>query len=364
MAYAVPNYRAHASQYTPNDRSLNRQWNLIGPFGIGMPEAWQIAIDRGVPGGKGATVAVLDSGVAYENRGRYRRAPDFHRSTFLKGYDFVGRDSHPNDVFGHGTHVAGTIAQATNNRLGTAGIAYRARIMPLRVLDSEGSGDSVAIARGIRYAAKRRVDVINLSLEFPTGVRAGEIPDVLSALRYARSKGVTVVAAAGNQADAAVAYPARASSVIAVGATTATGCEAEYSNAGTDLDVVAPGGGVDAPNADDPWDARPLPPRSARPLDPPADLHPGRPPFRAPERVRGHVHGEPPRGRHRGSPDRHQAAGTPPRPGAVEAHLEATATDAGPPGLRRPLRLGHRERGQRAPVATYVVRMIITLQGA
>jgi serine protease len=333
VAYAVPNYRAHASQYTPDDRSLNRQWNMIGPFGIGMPEAWQMAIDRGVPGGRGATVAVLDSGVAYENRGRFRRAPDFHRSTFLKGYDFVGRDSHPNDVFGHGTHVAGTIAQATNNRLGTAGIAYRARIMPLRVLDSEGSGDSVAIARGIRYAAKRRVDVINLSLEFPTGVRAGEIPDVLSALRYARSKGVTVVAAAGNQADAAVAYPARASSVIAVGATTATGCEAEYSNAGTDLDVVAPGGGVDAPNADDPWDAvhcRPdLPGRSILQQTFTRGVrHFGLPSgYEGTSMASPHVAGivalliaTKRLGRH-------------PDPAQVEAHLEATATDAGPPGF-------------------------------
>ena len=132
------------------------------------------------------------------------------------------------------------------------------------MLDSEGSGDSVAISRAIRYAARRGADVINLSLEFPTEVRASEIPDVLGALRYARRKGVTVVAAAGNQADGAVAYPARAGSVIAVGATTANGCEAEYSNAGADLDVVAPGGGIDAPNDDNPWDAGALPARRVR----------------------------------------------------------------------------------------------------
>ena len=254
VAYAVPNYKAHASAL-PNDPGLRKQWNFIGPFGIGMDEAWTLATAQGAPGGRGAVVAVLDSGVAYERHGRYRRAPDLRRSTFLKGYDFVGHDRHPNDVFGHGTHVAGTIAQATNNGIGAAGIAYRARIMPLRVLDWRGSGDSVAIARAIRYAAKHGADVINLSLEFPTEVRGAEIPDVIGALRYAQRKGVTVVAAAGNQADGAVAYPARAGSVIAVGAVTASGCEAEYSNAGTDLDVVAPGGGIDAPNDDDPWDA-------------------------------------------------------------------------------------------------------------
>jgi serine protease len=112
----------------------------------------------------------------------------------------------------------------------------------------------VAIARAIRYAARYGADVINLSLEFPADVRAAEIPDVLAALRYAHRRGVVVVAASGNQADFAVAYPARAQSVIAVGATTITGCQADYSNSGEDLDLVAPGGGADAPNDDSAWD--------------------------------------------------------------------------------------------------------------
>ena len=263
VAYAVPNYRAHAAAFRRTTRASASSGTSFGPFGHQHARGvgrWPPSAAR--PGGRGAVVAVLDSGVAYERRGRYRRAPDLRRSTFVKGYDFVGRDRHPNDVFGHGTHVAGTIAQTTNNGMGTAGIAYRARIMPLRVLDDEGSGDSVAIARAIRYAAKHGADVINLSLEFPTEVRACEIPDVLSALRYARRKGVVVVAAAGNQADGAVAYPARASSVIAVGATTTSGCEADYSNGGSDLDVVAPGGGVDAPNDDNALGRRPLPRRT------------------------------------------------------------------------------------------------------
>jgi serine protease len=255
VVYAVPNWRAHAAAEAPDDPGFRLQWNFSSEYGINVIEAWTLAQGLGAPGGRGALVAVLDSGVAYEHHGRYLRAPDLRRSTFVRPWDFIGRDRHPNDVFGHGTHVAGTIAQTTNNGVGTAGIAYNAKIMPLRVLDANGEGDSAAIARAIRYAARYHADVINLSLEFPSEVRAAEIPDVLAALRYAHRRGVVVVAAAGNQADFAVAYPARAQSVIAVGAITVDGCQADYSNAGEDLDVVAPGGGADAPNTDSVWDA-------------------------------------------------------------------------------------------------------------
>ena len=255
VKYAVPNWHAHAAAEVPNDPNFRLQWNLFTPYGINVVEAWTLAEGLGAPGGRGAVVAVLDSGVAYERFKRYRRAPDLRRSTFIRPWDFIQRDRHPNDVYGHGTHVSGTIAQRTNNKYGTAGIAYNAKIMPLRVLDAHGEGDSAAIARAIRYAVRYRADVINLSLEFPPEVRAAEIPDVVSALHYARRRGVVVVAAAGNQTDLSVAYPARVSSVIAVGATTITGCQADYSNAGDDLDVAAPGGGADAPNADSVWDA-------------------------------------------------------------------------------------------------------------
>ena len=255
VRYAVPNWRAHAAAEAPNDPGFRLQWNFFGPYGINAVEAWTLAKGLGAPGGRGAVEAVLDSGVAFERHGRYRRAPDLRRSTFVHPWDFIQRDRHPNDVYGHGTHVAGTIAQTTNNGIATAGIAYNAKIMPLRVLDAHGEGDSAAIARAIRYAVRHRADVINLSLEFPPEVRAAEIPDVVSALHYARRRGVVVTAAAGNQTDIAVAYPARVSSVIAVAATTITGCQADYSNSGDDLDVAAPGGGADAPNTDSAWDA-------------------------------------------------------------------------------------------------------------
>jgi serine protease len=255
VVYAVPNWHAHAAAEPPDDPESRLQWNLFGRYGINLVEAWTLAEGLGAPGGRGAVVAVIDSGVAYERRGRYRRAPDLRRSTFVRPWDFLGRDRHPNDLYGHGTHVAGTIAQTTNNGVGTAGIAYNAKIMPLRVLDAFGEGDSADIARAVRYAVRHGADVINLSLEFPSYVRAAEIPDVVSALRYANSRGVLVVAAAGNHTHLSVAYPARVRSVLAVGATTITGCQAEYSNAGEDLDLMAPGGGFDAPNTDGVWDA-------------------------------------------------------------------------------------------------------------
>jgi serine protease len=247
VEYAVPNHIARASQtFTPNDPGFRRQWNLFEPGGIGMPEAWSLAAAAGAPGGDGVVVAVLDSGVAFERYKRYRRAPDLRKRTFVRGYDFIDRDAHPNDVYGHGTHVAGTIAQATNNGEGAAGIAYGAKIMPLRVLDSAGEGDSFAIGKAIRYASRRNADVINLSLEFELDVLPSEIPEILAAIRFAHRRGTLIVAAAGNGFGRRVAYPARADQVIAVGATTRSGCRSDYSNVGPDLDLVAPGGGIDA----------------------------------------------------------------------------------------------------------------------
>jgi serine protease len=333
VEYAVPNHIARAAQFTPNDPGVARQWNLFEEFGIGMPEAWALADAAGTPGGRGAVVAVLDSGVAFERFGRYRRAPDLRRSTFVRGWDFIDRDPHPNDVFGHGTHVTGTIAQATNNGLGTAGIAYGVKVIPLRVLDSTGAGDSLAIAKAIRYATRHRADVINLSLEFHRSVVAGEIPEILSAIRYAHRHGTVIVAAAGNRFGRSVAYPARAGRVIAVGATTRNGCQSDYSNSGADLDIMAPGGGVDAPNADTEWDIA-----HCRPDDPGEWIYQqtflgrGVRRFGLPGGYEGTSMASPHVSAIAALVIAANKLGPNPRPRAVQGHLQATARDLGVPG--------------------------------
>jgi serine protease len=336
VAYAVPNHVARASQLTPNDPDLARQWNFIGAYGIGMPEAWALAEAAGAPGGRGALVAVLDSGVAFERFGPYRRAPDLRRSTFVRPWDFVDRDRHPNDRYGHGTHVTGTIAQATNNGLGVAGVAYGVKVMPLKVLNDFGEGDSVAIARAIRYAARHGADVINLSLEFDRRVVADEIPEILSAVAYAHSRGAVMVAAAGNTGKKflrRVAYPARATDVIAVGATTKRGCKSEYSSFGADLDVVAPGGGVDAEPMTPQEAARCRPERWGSWIYQQTFLGASVRRFGLPPTYEGTSMASP-----------HVAAiaaliiatrrlGENPPPSAVQAHLQATARDLGRPGF-------------------------------
>ncbi len=260
VAWAVPDYRAHAAGLIPSDLGNGTQpgdwqqlqWNFSGPFGVNAPQAWSNVAADGAPGGKGVVVAVLDTGVAYATHGRFLRSPDFSRYGFTGGYDFIAHNHFPNDRNGHGTFVAGTIAEATDNHYGLTGLAFAARIMPVRVLDSQGEGEASTIAEGVRYAVKHGAQVINLSLEFSSNVTAADIPELIEALRYARRRGVLVVAAAGNEAHTAIAYPARAPDVVAVGATTEHGCLADYSNDGSGLTLVAPGGGADANLPGDP----------------------------------------------------------------------------------------------------------------
>lgn len=337
VEYAVPNHVASVAGFIPNDPGRGGrgnwqrvQWNFLPGIGVNAPDGWSNLIAAGRPGGRGVRVAVLDTGVAYRTTRRFRRSPDFLASQFVRGHDFVDRDRYPDDENGHGTFVAGLIAERVNNRRALTGLAYGARIMPVRVLDEQGLGDAAAIARGIRFAARNRAQVINLSLEFDSSVPASQIPEVLSAIRYARRRGALVVAASGNEALRVVAYPARANGAMSVGATTEHLCQAEYSNDGRGLDIVAPGGGADAAIAEDPVHCRP-------------DGRPGRDIFQL--TFAGSV-------RRFGLPSGYQGTsmaaphvsgiaalviasgviGSRPSPRAVEAHLKATARDLGTPG--------------------------------
>lgn len=219
IEYAEPNY-LYATALEPNDEFYAKQWNMQA---IDMPAAWDIAA------GEGATVAVIDTGVT--------QVSDLAQTQFVKGYDFIDNDNQPDDLHGHGTHVAGTVAQSTNNSLGVAGIAYKAKIMPIRVLDANGFGQVADIAEGIRWAADNGATVINMSL-------GGRSPAALmqEAVTYAHDKGVTVIAAAGNNSSSDVSFPARYEHVIGVSATGPDGQKAPYSNYGVGVDISAPGG--------------------------------------------------------------------------------------------------------------------------
>ena len=233
------------------------EWDLVGPFGIDAPGAWTAAAALGARGGQGVKVAVVDTGVAYSNRPPYERSPDLPAKRMRAGYDFVSHDAFPNDRSGHGTFVASAIAAAADNHFGMVGVAYRADIMPVRVLDSLGEGSSGAIASGVRYAVDHGAQVINLSVEFfdllsgrPYTITSS--PDVREAIRYAGEHRVPVVVAAGNSSEAEIPSRVLDDSIIYVGATTEHGCLADYSNFGRGVDLVAPGGGADASLPSDP----------------------------------------------------------------------------------------------------------------
>jgi serine protease len=247
VAYAEPNgivRRSQAATFKPDDRYYSFQWDLAQ---MNAERTWGIQ-----KGQSTVAVAVLDGGVAYEDytdprtRQVFRKAPDWGDTKFVPGYDFVNDDSHPNDDEYHGTHVASTIAEATNNGLGMAGLAFGCAIMPVKVLDEFGEGTFFWVAEGIDYAAEytesgqKPVKVINMSLG-----SEGFSQTVKDAIGRAVSAGIVVVAAAGNSAKNTVEFPANQPNVLAVGALDARKEKASYSNTGADLDFVAPGGDCD-----------------------------------------------------------------------------------------------------------------------
>jgi serine protease len=271
--YALPNYVAHASS-VPNDPGLGStpgdwrrtQWNFLpcgslcapggaipalefqARGGLNAIDAWTVLKQRRATGGKGAIVAVLDTGVAFRNKKPgFLKSPDFSRSQFLPGFDFIRRKSAPLDRDGHGTHVTGTIAERNGNGVAVTGLVPRAKIIPIRVLDAQGLGTARDISAGIRFAAKHGADVINMSFEFSLAVDGcGKIKSVCSAAKFAAKRGSLLTAAAGNSNGEPVAFPAAASKVVGVGRTTKDACLATLSRTGNGLDLVAPGGGVPA----------------------------------------------------------------------------------------------------------------------
>lgn len=223
VTQSEPNYYV-ASQddgFVVNDPRYTEQWALPA---IGAPSAWaQLPTDM-----PKVTVAVIDSGICASH-------PDL-TGRIEAGWDFVENDAVPQDDFGHGCAVAGVIAANTGNGIGIAGVAPNAQIMPLRVLNANGLGSYSDVAAAIVYAADNGAQVINLSL-------GGSSPSstLENAVNYALSKGVTLVAAAGNNGTEGVLYPAAYPDVVAVGSVDPNMQHSSFSNYGAQVDIWAPG---------------------------------------------------------------------------------------------------------------------------
>lgn len=216
----------HARQVTawPNDEAVPWVWPYVDL--ARLPRAWDAST------GQAVVVAVLDSGV---NAGH----PDLAGSV-LAGTDLVDHDADPADPHGHGTAMAGLVAAHANNSIGSAGAAYGAKVLPVRVLDAQGQGNDSTIAAGIAWAVAHGADVVNLSLAGPAAS-----PVLLDAIWSAVSAGVVVVAAAGNAGTDVPQYPAAYAPILdgmlAVGATDDVGARADFSSRGDWVTVAAPG---------------------------------------------------------------------------------------------------------------------------
>ena len=251
IEYAEPNY-IYQAQRVPNDTSYNLQWHYPA---INLPQAWDIT--TGSPAIGDVIVAVIDTGVFL--------AHSDLSGKFVPGFDFISSTSNSNDNDGidnnpddpgdnaqvgnsswHGTHVAGTVAANSNNNSGVAGVSWDAKIMPLRVLGTQG-GSSFDISEAIRFAAgltnnsntlpTQIADVINMSLGGP-----GFSQTMQDVITQARSAGVIVIAAAGNDNSSQLFFPASYTGVVSVSALDFQNNRAPYSNFGSAIDIAAPGG--------------------------------------------------------------------------------------------------------------------------
>ncbi len=259
VLYAEPNFLYQAMR-VPNDRHYPLQWHYQS---LNLPRAWDITT-----GSSDVIVAVIDTGAKFDHPdlaprltgGQYDFISDPLRALDGDGIDPDAEDEGDFSIFSsyHGTHVAGTVGAVTNNGAGVAGVNWVSPLMTIRVLGS-GGGTSFDVSEGIRYAARlanssgalpsRRADVINMSLGGPGASQA-----IREAVEDALAAGVTIVAAAGNDNTDDPSFPASFPGVISVGATDLSGGKADYSNFGSRIDVVAPGGDTDEDSNDDGFD--------------------------------------------------------------------------------------------------------------
>ncbi|MGC8544684.1 S8 family serine peptidase [Athalassotoga sp.] len=230
VEYAEPDYIASEAT-VPDDTYYSYQWNMSN---LSMPQAWSVE-----SGMNTIYVAVLDSGVDFYH-------PDLAVSNNC-GYDFVDNDPYAFDERGHGTHVAGIIAAKTNNSLGVAGMnwggLYSTKILAIRVLDKNGDGYYSNIAKGIIYAVEHSAKVINMSL----GGKSSSTT-LYNAVKYAYLNDILIVASAGNDGTSGLLYPAAYNDyVISVGSVDKNNVWNSYSNYGSNLELVAPGGNASYP---------------------------------------------------------------------------------------------------------------------
>lgn len=193
------------------------------PWGVARlhaPQVWARAT------GAGVKVGIIDTGIDGTH-------PDL-AANYAGGYNAVTPGSDPTDDHGHGTHVAGTIAAVPNGK-GVIGVAPRARLYAIKVLDKDGGGTDEVVVNGIAWCVQNGMQVVNMSLGGPSSTA------LHNAVRKAVAAGVTIVAASGNDPEAAVSAPASYSETIAVGASTSQDAIAQFSTTGPELDFIAPG---------------------------------------------------------------------------------------------------------------------------
>jgi serine protease len=207
------------------DPLRSRQWGLDM---VGADQAHAVST------GTGAVVAVIDTGVKADH-------PDLVGQT-LPGHDFVDNDDTPQDGNGHGTHVTGIIDALSGNGVGVESVAPGAKVLPVRVLDDNGDGDSAAVAAGIDWATTHGADVINLSLGGSVPIIGGQSSEFDAALDRALDKGIVVAAAAGNDGLPVCEQPAASGRLLCVGAVDKRGNRSYFSNFGSGLGISAPGG--------------------------------------------------------------------------------------------------------------------------